>query len=74
MTVSSWVAIQDGCPISYDVLGSGVAHVWCGSPTDGFELQIDSEALRELVRLGADALREMDARHAKEQPAAEPSM
>ena len=67
LTVSSWVAIREGCPISYEVSGSGGAYVTCGGPRDGFEFEIDSEALRDLVRLGDEALRDMDARFAREQ-------
>jgi len=63
VTVSSWVAISDGCPIHCEVGGSGVAHFVCGELPDGFEFQIDSEALREFVRQGADALRDMDSRY-----------
>jgi hypothetical protein len=40
--------------------------VLCGKP-QAFEFEIDSEALRELLRLGGEALREMDALHAQEQ-------
>lgn len=67
LSVSSWVAIREGCPISYEVLGSGTAHVLCGDPADAFEFEVDAEALRELVRLGAEALHEMDARYTREQ-------
>jgi hypothetical protein len=67
LTVSSWVAIDDGCPIRYEVLGSGVAHVLCGAPPDAFEFQIDVEALRQLIGRGDEALRKMDALYAEEQ-------
>ena len=67
--VSSWVAIHDGCPISYEICGSAGTRVQCGKEADGFEFEIDSEALRELLRLGDEALREMDAIHEKEQAA-----
>lgn len=64
VVVNSWVSIEEGCPISCEVYGSGAARVLCG---DGFEVEIDSEALRELVRVGSEALRDMDARCDQEQ-------
>lgn len=67
LTVMSWVDIGDGCPIRFDISGSGKAKALCGpNPRDGFEFTFDSEALREFLRLGAEALHEMDAIHARE--------
>ncbi len=66
VTLGSWVAIHDGCPIRYEIYGSGGARVLCGKPP-AFEFEIDSEALRELLQVGDEALREMDALHAQEQ-------
>ena len=68
VTVSSWVEIGDGCTIRFEVGGSGLVCVTCGgSGSDGFEFAFGSEALREFLRLGADAMRQMDATYAQEQ-------
>lgn len=67
VSFSSLVAMRDGCRIAYEVGGSGQAWFQVGSPDDGLEFDIESEALREFVRLGTEALTEMDARYAKEQ-------
>jgi hypothetical protein len=67
LTVSSWVDIQDGCPINFAVGGSGVVFVTCGDGAEGFEFHLSSEALRDFVRLGGEALREMDTIHAGEE-------
>jgi hypothetical protein len=71
LAVNSWVEIRDGCPIRFEVGGSGVAFVRCGrNPRESFQFTLDSEALREFVRLGADTLREMDAIFASEEAGA----
>lgn len=60
ISTSSWVVIHEGCPISLDIVGDEV-HALCGtSPRHGFEFVIQAEPLREFVRLGTDALREID--------------
>ncbi len=62
LTVGSWVEIHEGCPIRFEIGGSGVAFVLCGpDPQDTFQFTLEAEVLREFVRLGADTLREMDA-------------
>ncbi len=66
LTVSSWVAIGEGCPMSFEILGSGETHFLCGTATDGFEFNFEADALREFLKLGAQALAQMDARYAKE--------
>jgi hypothetical protein len=43
-----------------------VAWFQIGTPDDGLQFDFESEALREFVRLGTEALTEMDARYAKE--------
>ena len=65
--VGTWVAIRDGCPISYFVNGSANADFYCGPEGDGFEFEFESEALREFVRLADEALRDMDAQFASEE-------
>jgi hypothetical protein len=67
LSFSSLVAMRDGCSISYEVGGSGQAWFQVGTADDGLEFDMDCEALREFVRLGSEALTEMDARYAKEQ-------
>lgn len=69
VSFSSLVALQDGCRISYEVGGSGTAWFQIGTPEDGLQFDFESEALREFVRLGTEALGEMDARYAQEQAA-----
>jgi hypothetical protein len=65
LTVCSWVEIGEGCPINVEVGGSGVAFVRCGpNNQDAFEFHVAWDALRELVRLGGQALQEMDAIYA----------
>lgn len=69
VTVNSWVAIREGCPMSCDIQGSGETHFLCGSPTDGFELSFEADALRAFLELGLKTLAEMDARYADENAA-----
>jgi hypothetical protein len=66
MTMSTYVAIHRGCPLTFTVLGSGQAEVTCGEPRDGCQLLFDAESLRRFVSGGAAALRDMDARFARE--------
>jgi hypothetical protein len=67
LTVCSWVEVRNGSPITCEVHGSGVATVEFGGHGEGLEMQFDSEALRRLVALGTEALRDMDERYAREQ-------
>ncbi|MGQ0838166.1 hypothetical protein [Actinokineospora sp.] len=72
ITISSWVAIREGCPMKVSVLAGDEAEFTCGTRRDVFEFIIDYEPLRELVRLGTAALAEMDAlRAAPESDSAE---
>jgi hypothetical protein len=66
VTVNSLIALRDGCPISYEVGGSGSAWVRLGTERDGVAFDVESEALRELVRVGTEALTQMDAQYALE--------
>lgn len=67
LAVSSWFGVSDGCAITCEVAGSGVARVEFGVAGAGLEVEFDSEALRRLVELGTAALRDMDERYAREQ-------
>jgi hypothetical protein len=69
VSFSSLVALRDGCRIAYEVGGSGTVWFRVGTPEDGLEFDFESEALREFVRLGAEALTEMDARYTEEEAA-----
>jgi hypothetical protein len=68
VVVKSWVGVSGDCPISYnaDTDGDGVDFMF-GNQPDHFEFGFDTEALREFLRVGTDALREMDARLVSEQ-------
>jgi hypothetical protein len=61
LKVSAWVAIRRGCPISYRVHSDEDIEILCGSTRDGFEFTVDAETLRELVRVGTSALRDIEA-------------
>ncbi len=67
LAVNSWVAIREGCPMSYYVKGSAETDFRCGGERDGFEFAFEAEALREFLRLGTEALQDMDARFAREE-------
>lgn len=61
LKVLASVSISEGCPISYTVHGSDAVTFLCGPSGDGFEFDIDAEALRDYVTRGSAALAEMDA-------------
>lgn len=61
LVVSSYVIIREGCPIAISVDGWDQAQITCGRvPSEAFEFVVQREALRALVEVGTDALREMD--------------
>jgi hypothetical protein len=61
LVVSSYVIIREGCPIAISVDGRDQAQITCGwVPSEAFEFVVQREALRALVEVGTDALREMD--------------
>lgn len=64
--VGTWVSIQDGCPIRYEVANSGAVEFRCGPGSTFFDLEFESEALREFIRLADQALADMDTRFAAE--------
>ena len=66
-SVTTWISIEDGCKIRYDVKGSGEMDFIVGeNDIEGFGMNVCSEALREFVSLGAEALSRMDALAAEE--------
>jgi hypothetical protein len=61
LTVSSWVGIRAGCPLSYRLSGEDI-EFRCGSNRDGFEFVFDVPALRAFAALAERALGEAQAR------------
>jgi len=61
-TIRSRVAIGAGCPITYQVSCGAEADIRCGNSDGVLQLTFQADALREFLRVGAEALREMDAR------------
>jgi hypothetical protein len=69
------VVADEGCPIRYGVEGSSQANFLYGGNEPSlqtFELSMHSEVLREFLVIGTEALAEMDAIYAKEEPANDP--
>jgi hypothetical protein len=64
LTIGSWVTLGADCPLSCQV-PDGEDHVIifvCGSSSQDFELAMETGALRTFVRLGTEALAELDSR------------
>lgn len=62
LVVQSYVIINEGCPLAIAKEGTDHVQIRCGgSPNDTFEIVLQHGALRALVELGVDALREIDA-------------
>lgn len=59
--VSSYVTVFDRCPMRYRVVSDHVEFS-LGRSCDPFEFMFGAEALREFLRAGAEALRELDDR------------
>jgi hypothetical protein len=62
LVVKSYIVVNDGCPLS--IMDEGPDHVMlrCGGSTgESFEIVIQHNALRELVKLGEDKLADIDA-------------
>lgn len=62
-----WVIAKAGCPMRHSVNGSDEVAFTFGGGRESFEFTFDAEALRKLIRLGTDALHDMDARAAEEE-------
>ncbi|MDQ3790786.1 MAG: hypothetical protein M3422_26585 [Actinomycetota bacterium] len=61
LVVSSYVIVRDGCPIAISVDGPDQVQITCGwLPSQAFEFTMSRQALRAMVEVGIDALREMD--------------
>lgn len=61
LKVMSWASALERCPMRYSISGSDNVSFTFGSGGDIFEFAFDAGALRNLLKLGADALQEMDA-------------
>ena len=62
LVVQSYVIINEGCPLAITAEGTDHVQIRCGGSTgDAFEIVVQRGALRALVELGVDALREIDA-------------
>jgi hypothetical protein len=71
-SLATWISVLDGCAMRYDVKGSGEMDFIIGDDEiEGFGMNVQSEALRELVSLGTEALSRMDAIAAEEEAADE---
>jgi hypothetical protein len=61
LTLNSWVAVGEDCPISYRVHDKDDVVFVCDSGSRSFEFVFSAGSLRTFLGLGADALREMDS-------------
>ncbi len=61
LKVSSYVTVRDRCPMRFRVVDDTVEFSF-GGIRDPFEFAFDAVALREFLRVGAAAEREMDER------------
>lgn len=61
LTASLCVTVRSGCPLRFHLGRDGEAEFAFGGQRDGFELVFETKPLRELVKLGAEALCQMDA-------------
>lgn len=61
LVVQSYVIINEGCPLAITTEGTDHVQIRCGGvANDAFEIVLQHQALRALVELGTDALREID--------------
>ena len=61
LIVSSYVVIQEGCPLAVSTEGTDHVQIVCGwPPHDSFEIVLQRQALRALVEIGAAALERLD--------------
>ncbi len=67
LKVMSWASALERCPIKYSISGSANVSFIFGSGGDIFEFSFDAGVLRNLLKLGADALQEMDAQAVQEE-------
>jgi len=60
LSVDMCLTVRGECPVEYLICG-GLIEFSFGGPQDGFNVAVDTEALRKLVTLGSEALAELDA-------------
>ncbi|MGH3778151.1 MAG: hypothetical protein ACRDRR_20850 [Pseudonocardiaceae bacterium] len=58
--IHSWANAHDGFPVRYYLAGEGCEAVFVFGNED-FEFSFEAEALRHFLKLGTEALQEMDA-------------
>lgn len=62
LVVSSYVVIQEGCPMAMATEGTDHVQIVCGwPPYDAFEIVVQRQALSALAELVSDALEQFDA-------------
>jgi hypothetical protein len=61
LTLHSWVAVGEDCPIRYSIHDQDDVVFLCDSGSRTFEFVFSAGSLRTFLGLGADALREMDS-------------
>jgi hypothetical protein len=65
LTLGSYGAISEGCTMNYSINeGGNVDFMFGNASLNYFEFGLDAGSLREFVRLGIKALREMDTQAA----------
>lgn len=62
LTVSAYVGIRKGCPMTYSVNSDNQIEFSFGGTRDGFDFSFDAEAMKELLKLGGKALAGLEAR------------
>jgi hypothetical protein len=60
LSVDTCVTVRHGCPMEYVICGDRVEFSY-GGPRNGFHFAYDASALAGLVRLGTEALSQLDA-------------
>ena len=65
--LTNWVVAREGCQISYNTLSGADVDFSLGDQAASFDLCLDRSALREFVRLGSQALQEMESLLAAEE-------
>ena len=59
--IKSWVMVSGVCPITYYCDPTGTVDFTFGDAPDIFEFGFDADALREFLRVGAEALRHVES-------------
>jgi hypothetical protein len=60
LSIDACATIRGTCPAEY-VVGGRLVEFHFGGPQDGFHFAFDGDALRNLMRLGGEALAQLDA-------------